>query len=181
MSHIACWRKVAERELSMALILEDDAELSTDLVAILGKLMDMRCSWDLIKLCDPPKKKSYTVVLKLHKEFSLCQYKKIPARTTGYLISYEGALKLLAARKFFARPVDDDMQFYWEFSGQVLGVEPCPVWNSESGLLSDIDEINPRKKYKNIFSIFKAPLLKLIYESKLTYHNSRRKFNETKL
>jgi GR25 family glycosyltransferase involved in LPS biosynthesis len=44
MSHIACWRKVAERELSMALILEDDAELSTDLVAILGKLMDMRCS-----------------------------------------------------------------------------------------------------------------------------------------
>jgi hypothetical protein len=42
------------------------------------------------------------------------------------------------ARESFGRPIDDDMQFYWEYSGNVYGVKPQPIFCAESSQQSTI-------------------------------------------
>ena len=171
MSHIKCWEKIIRDDLSMALILEDDAELDDHLEVVLTEIENLSESWDIIKLCDPPKKKKHFVLDRLSEHFYLFRYRKIPSRATGYLVSQEGALKLVEARSFFGRPVDDDMQFYWEFNGRVLGVEPSVIWCSPASITSDIDGISNRRNTKTIISQLNAPLLRFIYELKLNYYN----------
>ena len=101
--------------------------------------------------------------------------KKIPSRATGYLMSYGGAVKLLKARDHFGRPLDDDLQFYWEYQGDVMGIEPSPIWNSESSLKSDIDAEDNRKNTKTRTASLKGPVLRLSYELNLLRHNLNRK------
>ncbi len=174
MSHKKCWQYVVDNNLSNCLILEDDAELDARLPDLITLIQSYDQPWDVIKLCDPPKHKKIVDSLTLNDDFKLCQYKKIPSRATGYLLSYEGAVKLLNARDRFGRPVDDDMQFYWEFRGDVMGIEPSPIWNSESSLNSDIDSGGNRKKTKTLSANYKTPLLRLCYELNVRCHNINR-------
>ena len=174
MSHRNCWVKIQEQQLDLALILEDDAEMSDQLSALLSNIERIQQPWDIIKLCDPPKKKALFDSVQLHIDFNLCLYKKVPSRATGYVVSLNGAKKLLEARKHFARPVDDDMQFYWEYSGNIFGVEPSPIWNAQSSLESDIDNSGSRKSGKTFVSLFKGPFLKLKYEFQRIKHNRKR-------
>ena len=173
MSHIKCWKKIATENVSSALILEDDASLSDFVVDVLDQITNMEEKWDIIKLCVPPKKKAFFPKRTLSNGFILCRYKKIPSRTTGYLVTMQGAKKLLDARTFFGRPVDDDMQFYWEFDGKVLGVEPSVISCSEESNSSEIDFLGAKRGRKTLISQIKAPLLRLEYELKLRYHNSK--------
>jgi glycosyl transferase family 25 len=175
LSHRRCWQQVVDKNLSMALILEDDAQLNTQLPDVLSSIEQISINWDIIKLCDPPKYKKRLSTVPLDINFDLCQYKKIPSRATGYAISYKGATKLLQARNLFARPVDDDMQFYWEFNGEVFGIEPSPIRNSQLAANSNIDSNSPRRSTKTILSQFKAPILRLDYQLKLVRHNRTRK------
>lgn len=174
MSHRNCWVKIQEQQLDLALILEDDAEMSDQLSALLSNIEKIQQPWDIIKLCDPPKKKVVFKSVQLHCDFKLCLYKKVPSRATGYVVSLSGAKKLLQARENFARPVDDDMQFYWEYSGSIFGVEPSPIWNAQSSLQSDIDNSGNRKSGKTFGSLFKGPFLKLKYEFQRLMHNRKR-------
>ena len=174
MSHRNCWVKIQEQQLDLALILEDDAEMSDQLSALLDSIEKIQQPWDIIKLCDPPKKKVIFSSAQLNIDFNLCLYKKVPSRATGYVVSLNGAKKLLEARKHFARPVDDDMQFYWEYSGNIFGVEPSPIWNAASSLQSDIDNSGSRKSGKTFGSLFKGPFLKLKYEFQRIKHNRKR-------
>ncbi len=175
MSHKKCWQHIVNNNLKTCLILEDDAELDTRLPQAINLIKSYKHPWDAIKLCDPPKQKVISASLTLDEDFKLCQYKKIPSRATGYLLSYEGAVKLLKARNQFGRPIDDDLQFYWEYDGNVMGIEPSPIWNSQSSLDSDIDAGKNRKNTKTLISSFKTPLLRLSYEFKLRLHNHNRR------
>jgi glycosyl transferase family 25 len=175
LSHRNCWQQIIDNKLAMALILEDDAALSDQLSDVLSNIEQLSIKWDIIKLCDPPKRKKQASTVDLNKKTRLCQYKKIPSRATGYVVSQNGALKLLQARSVFGRPVDDDMQYYWEFNGEVFGIEPCPISNSPLATDSDIDSDRPRQSTKTILSRVKAPLLRLDYEIKLLRHNRKRK------
>jgi glycosyl transferase family 25 len=171
LSHRRCWQHIIDKKLPVALILEDDAALDCELPNVLSLIEQISIKWDLIKLCEPPKPKKILSSAPLNDHFDLCQYKKIPSRATGYLVSNEGATKLLQARNVFARPVDDDIQFYWEYSGVVFGVEPSPVCNSHFGDDSNIDSNEPRRSKKTLRSQFKSPILRLDYELKLLQHN----------
>lgn len=175
LSHRNCWQQVVDNNLAMALILEDDAALNDQLPGVLSSIEKLPIKWDIIKLCDPPKRKKYASIVGLDKKTRLCQYKKVPSRATGYVVSHNGASKLLKARSVFGRPVDDDMQYYWEFNGEVFGVEPCPISNSPLSTDSDIDSNSLRQSTKTILSRIKAPLLRLDYEIKLLRHNRKRK------
>ena len=174
MSHKKCWQFIVENNLDMCLVIEDDAAIDKCLSHVIDLVRTYNQPWDVIKLCDPPKQKAIETSITLDENYKLCQYKKIPSRATGYLISYEGAVKLLQARKRFGRPVDDDLQYYWEFNGNVMGIEPSPIWNSESSQESDIDAGSSRKKTKTLLSSFKTPLLRLDYELNVRRHNKKR-------
>ena len=175
MSHKKCWQHIVDYNLNMCLILEDDAELDARLPDLFPLIESYNQPWDIIKLCDPPKQKKILDSFSLNSDFKLCQYEKIPSRATGYLMSYKGAVKLLDARNNFGRPLDDDLQFYWEYQGDVMGVEPSPIWNSESSLKSDIDAEDNRKNTKTRTASLKGPVLRLSYELNLLRHNLNRK------
>lgn len=173
LSHRKIWQIMADKGLEMALVLEDDAELAPELPAALETVKKLSRPWDLIKLYEPQDKKPVARSISLDAQHSLCQYKKIPSRTTGYLVSLSGATKLLKARKHFGRPVDDDMQFYWEYSGVVYGIRPHPIFCAESGEQSTIGTAGQTRSRKTIGGILRGPLLRLGYEILRRYHNAR--------
>jgi glycosyl transferase family 25 len=165
---------MVESNLSMALILEDDAELGAQLPAALMAIENLERPWDLIKLYEPQIKKPLARSISLNQDFSLCQYKKIPSTSTGYVVSSAGASKLLGAREMFGRPVDDDVQFYWEYSGEVYGVKPYPVFIADSSFESTIGPDGQTRSRKTLIGALRGPLLRMNYEILRIYHNLRR-------
>ena len=174
LSHRNIWQTMVESNLSMALILEDDAELGAQLPAALMAIENLERPWDLIKLYEPQIKKPLARSISLNQDFSLCQYKKIPSTSTGYVVSLAGASKLLGAREMFGRPVDDDIQFYWEYSGEVYGVKPYPVFIADSSFESTIGPDGQTRSRKTLIGALRGPLLRLNYEILRIYHNFRR-------
>ena len=185
LSHRNCWQKIRDQQFNHALILEDDAELDDRLPSVLASIAQIAEPWDIIKLCDPPKKKTIldsVTIASVAKDsgtadgdFKLCLYNKVPSRATGYVVSAAGAIKLLKAREKFARPIDDDLQFYWEYSGNVFGIEPSPVWNAQSSLQSDIDNAGNRKCRTSLLRQLKGVLMKIRYELLRIKYNRLRK------
>ncbi|HAZ95553.1 MAG TPA: glycosyl transferase family 25 [Porticoccaceae bacterium] len=174
LSHRNIWQTIVDDNLSMALILEDDAELGAQLPAALSAIENLGRPWDVIKLYEPQIKKPLARSIPLNQDFSLCQYKKIPSTSTGYVVSLAGASKLLGAREMFGRPVDDDVQFYWEYSGEVYGVKPYPIFIADSSLESTIGPDGQTRSRKSLAGTLRGPLLRLGYEFLRIYHNFRR-------
>ena len=175
LSHYKLWKKLTSDESSDSyLILEDDAELGAQLPAALATVENLTRPWDVIKLYEPQIKKPLARSIPLNQDFSLCQYKKIPSTNTGYLVSLGGASKLLSAREMFGRPVDDDIQYYWEYSGEVYGVKPYPIFIADSSLESTIGPDGQTRSQKTLIGTLRGPLLRLGYEILRIYHNFRR-------
>jgi len=78
LSHRNIWQTIVDDNLSMALILEDDAELGAQLPAALSAIENLGRPWDVIKLYEPQIKKPLARSIPLNQDFSLCQYKKNP-------------------------------------------------------------------------------------------------------
>jgi glycosyl transferase family 25 len=174
LSHRNIWQTIVDDNLTMALILEDDAELGAQLPAALATVENLTRPWDVIKLYEPQIKKPLARSIPLNQDFSLCQYKKIPSTNTGYLVSLGGASKLLSAREMFGRPVDDDIQYYWEYSGEVYGVKPYPIFIADSSLESTIGPDGQTRSRKTLIGTMRGPVLRLGYEILRIYHNFRR-------
>ncbi|MFL3646689.1 MAG: glycosyltransferase family 25 protein [Cellvibrionales bacterium] len=174
LSHRACWQRIVDDHLDVALVLEDDAVLHEHLPGLLTTIEQLSSPWDLIKLCDPQKNKKAHSWRPLNQNFQLSEYKKLPSGAIGYAVSSHGAAKLVEARATFGRPVDDDMQFYWEYQGLVFGVEPSPIWHSEATAGSDIDASGRRQRSKTLWSALKTPILRLAYEINILHHHSKR-------
>lgn len=132
MSHRKAWKTFLDSGLDAGVILEDDIVLDplfSELQKPINALANSDfANWDVIKLAQPFKPKEASLLENLG-EFQLVNYKKPPMGGCGYLISREGAKKLLARVPFF-RPVDVDFQWQWETGAHVLGLLPYTVDNS---------------------------------------------------
>lgn len=134
MSHRKAWQKLLDSEDNAAIILEDDIVLDplfAQLQKPVAALADSRfAQWDLIKLAQPFRPKE-SQPLETFGEFQLVDYEKPPMGACAYLVSRQGAKKLLSRVPFF-RPVDVDMQWQWETGAHVLGLLPYTVDNSHT-------------------------------------------------
>ena len=180
LSHRTCWQRIVDDHLNVALILEDDAVLHEHLPELLTTIEQLSMPWGLIKLCDPQKNKKANSSHPLNQDYQLSEYKKLPSGAIGYAVSAHGAAKLVEARATFGRPVDDDMQFYWEYQGLVFGLEPSPIWHSEATAGSDIDASGRRQRSKTLSSALKTPLLRLSYEINILHHHRKRQRSNKK-
>ena len=144
MSHRKVWAKIVEENLDFALVLEDDFLLTGDLHELLSSVAAIAQPWHCIKLTEYPIKRKELSSKPLGK-FHLVSYNKVPARTGAQLISQAGAKRLLLASEKFGRPVDIDLQYWWEHNLIVIGLKPYIfAVNHSSG--SDIEAIFQRKK-----------------------------------
>lgn len=124
-SHLKTYALIVERDLPMALVLEDDVELPADLVAIVDEIIaHLPPAWDFVKLCNDPKRAVYSVrrIGSRH----LVRFSRQPSKGGGYLVSRSGALKMLApeSRPF---PFDGELSRPWRFGLDIYGVCPKPI------------------------------------------------------
>jgi glycosyl transferase family 25 len=137
LSHVQCWQMIIEQQLDYALILEDDSILDPALMTVIQHINNLSADWDYIKLCHGRKPKGIVKSIVLDDRFSLSTCLKLPASTRGQCVSFAGAQKLLATAYPIARPVDIDIQFWFEKQLRCFVVRPFPVIGTD--LDSDIN------------------------------------------
>lgn len=125
LSHIRLWEKIVEEDLDFALILEDDLTVEPEIKHVIEAIQQLQ-DWDYIKLAGP-KGKKIIAEEPINDKYSLVYYNKTPIGTSAQAVSKQGAKKLLESTKPFIRPVDSDLQYYWEKGIQILGISPQPV------------------------------------------------------
>ncbi|WP_165904998.1 glycosyltransferase family 25 protein [Parashewanella curva] len=143
-SHSQAWQKLLDSDQPHAVVLEDDINLSDDFTTILATI-DRLQGWDIIKLSDNRNNPAAETIA-LSDTVNCISYKRVPNCMTGYVISRQGAEKLLARKRFF-RPVDVDIQFHSELNLQVIGLQPYCVF--EANFDSEIAAMNPNKRHSN--------------------------------
>lgn len=126
-SHLAIYQRMIAGEFGQAaIVLEDDIEIAADFAAVLVEaLRVLPKSWDLVRLSNVPKR-AYVPVVPLLGARDLAIYSKIPNSTGAYLISIDGARKLIGPRRR-QRAIDNDLQRGFEFELTTFGVVPAPV------------------------------------------------------
>jgi glycosyl transferase, family 25 len=169
MSHAKCWEQIVVQNLDYALILEDDAILTPEITGYIAKLADSTQEWDYIKLSHGRKPKSILNAIDLGDGLSLGQCIKLPSTTTGQLVSLAGAKKLLQHAYPIARPIDIDIQFWYEKSLRSFVVRPFPILNGDFG--SEINQVTDRREVdkRQLARIWQ----KAKFELNLLLHRSR--------
>ena len=130
-SHVNCWNMMLEQHLDYALILEDDSILSPELSSLITSVSQLSTQWDYIKLCHGRKQKEVIDSIELNDEFSLSTCLKLPSSTRGQFVSLSGAKKLLATAMPITRPIDIDIQFWFEKKLNCFVVRPFPVLEAD--------------------------------------------------
>ncbi len=126
-SHMRVWQKIVDEALPMCVILEDDLSIQSSFSRIIEAAEKLQ-NWDFIKLSDS-RNLAFVDTQSLESKFVLGNYLKAPSGAQGYMLSLEGAKKLLRRKPFF-RPVDVDMQFHSEIGLNMIGIKPYPVATS---------------------------------------------------
>lgn len=127
-SHLKAWQKIVDDDLDYALVLEDDLCLDAK-IADFSKLVGLIDKpWECIKLMNPGQPKKIVRRKKIGNvngvEYEFVTWRKPPTFAMAQLISRAGAEKLLATRSVFYRPIDVDMQHYWENDLKIYGIIP---------------------------------------------------------
>lgn len=127
-SHLTCWRAIAASAAPMALVIEDDVCLDADLAEVARDIQAAGITFDMIKLIGRAHESVLRRVARIGSR-ELIDYLRPPSWTGAYLVSREGAAKLVRARARFFRAVDVDLRFWWEVDPgfRLYGVVPYPA------------------------------------------------------
>lgn len=128
-SHVEVWRELVAGGEPAAVVLEDDVRLLPGFAAVCDAVARLDRPWHLVKLIG---REGTGRAEKAARRWPLCDghdliaYRRVPSLAAGYLVSREGAARLLAARVPFGRPVDVDLRFWWECGDDfaLYGVSP---------------------------------------------------------
>lgn len=143
-SHIKAWKAIIDRGLSCALILEDDIVIDESLGQLIKTMSKFSDSFDIVKLYSKNNEPKLIESIRLGEGHQLCRFKKIPIGNQGQLVTFSGAKNLINTYGKFGRPVDEDIQHWWEANINVLGFLPSVV-SPRKSTQSDIEEQGKRK------------------------------------
>jgi len=125
-SHLTICRIVVERNLSFALILEDDARIEKDcLDAVETAVRIAPRDWDIIRLIETSSR-PFQQVGTIGRGRALVRYLRVPRSTTAIVVSQSGARKLLTPR-LVTEPIDVEIRWPWQLDLNVYGIHPPPV------------------------------------------------------
>lgn len=158
LSHRKVWEKIVDDNLDFAIVLEDDFILNAELATLINNITQISDPWHCIKLAEYPVKRK-VIVAKPVGLSHLVSYDKVPARTCAQAISLPGAKRLLSMSEEFGRPVDIDLQHWWEDDLLVFGLKPYAfVINKDVD--SEIEKKGRREqsKSRHFFKIYKQLL-----------------------
>lgn len=126
LSHYTLWRRIVDRNLEGAVILEDDFEADASLKKVVDEIGCASLNGALVKLFARKPCMGLTVA-PLKEQRRLVAPNRVPGLTLGYALDRTAAAMLLANALPFSRPLDMDIKHWWEFGLPVLVVEPPPL------------------------------------------------------
>lgn len=154
-SHHKAWAWLAESGLPAMVVLEDDVQLTPALGEVIAAIASLDVAWDMIKLIGREKEKIRSR-RPLVAGIDLIDYKRVPSLTAGYIISRDGALKLLRKRRPFGRPIDVDLRFWWECDLRILGVSPACLILDDTSFSSSIGPKSQNRNWRTSWKKFRA-------------------------
>mgnify|MGYP002005738584 CR=1 FL=1 len=109
LSHSRIWEKVVSENIAQALVIESDAVFTDEAIEVIHQIEQKDLNWDLIMLyyreCYPAFGKRRPIT----ENSKLVRFANKSACTTAYLVTLEGAMKLLKKAYPIKMPVDDYM------------------------------------------------------------------------
>lgn len=153
LAHERALSRVVERDLDAALILEDDIRLDDGIAALLESLVTGPRSWDVARLATTRPRQIAKAVSKrgpsrrLTESHGLYRLNTHVLGALGYVVSAQGAGRILAYGRRIVLPWDHMMDRYWENGIDPYVVYPCPVTHRDE-LPSAIGERDPRRRYQ---------------------------------
>lgn len=138
-SHMLAWRTIVARNLPFALVLEDDALIDDGASRLIDELVNtLPRGWDFVHLDGRSRSRAFSSrpLRDLPEGRRLLRYARIPDGTLAYLISNQGARKLLVPTPRTV-PVDTDTRRPWLWGLDLYGVSNPPF--RPAGFASGID------------------------------------------
>jgi len=178
LSHIKAMRKILHDGVKYGVVLEDDLTVSPELAKLPKILSDIKFDFDCMKLISPGYKKRVIERIEIAgTEF--VRWLKPPTYNAAYLMTGNGCKLFCQSRKKFYRPVDVDIQYFWESNLKIVGIFPEMFSFAADSKVSTID-VKGRKKSKTTF-----PLARLVeeiyyYANALRYRNSSSLLSKSK-
>lgn len=168
-SHVEVWRRLLDSDEPWALVLEDDVEPMQGFDDVMDAVDQLPPEWDMIKLVGRTREK----ISRRHPlvaSHGLVQYRRVPSLTGAYVISREGARKVLASRVPFGRPIDIDLRWWWENDLRLFGVDPYPI---KLAATSENSTIGLRKGVPSVSSRVAKLIFNLKYNFQMAWEASR--------
>nr|MCS5588968.1 glycosyltransferase family 25 protein [Candidatus Thioglobus sp.] len=128
LSHRKAWERTANGEAPYAIVLEDDIKLIGNLTNAIQTIESFNFPWDLIKLSAYQSRLRKIKFSRLvANDMNLVIHNKPMSGGAATAISKSAAKRLLAATEKFGRPVDTDIQHFWEKNIEVVSLMPYPI------------------------------------------------------
>ena len=150
LSHTSIWDNMVQNNIQKALIVESDAVFSKETIEAINQVDKTPHHWDLVMLhynfCFP----AFKGRLVLTEKLKLVRFSNKVSCTTAYLLTFEGAQKLLSKAYPIKLPVDCYMTGgYVDKNINLFGVYPRVVSLTDDAL--DTSSIRPE-----LFSLFET-------------------------
>lgn len=143
LSHRAILKKIAGGDDEYAVIFEDDAKIEERFLTFLEELPSLKLNWDIISLtsCRRPVVKLATLGNDI--EFGCPKYAVY--RSMAYVIKKEACEKFLASYPRISRPIDNELQCWWENGLKVIVTKPEVIGDSEFVAQSQLNAMGRNK------------------------------------
>ncbi|WP_052699443.1 glycosyltransferase family 25 protein [Hyphomicrobium sp. 99] len=125
-SHLLAAEKIVASGRPYALIMEDDVEVGADFFEVARRAVEScPAGWDAISLCGSRLGKGLHEKVEAIGSRHLVKFVRAPKGLGAYILSYNGALRLLHPRRRY-RPIDVDMHYSCGMHFESYGVVPPP-------------------------------------------------------
>lgn len=139
LSHVFIYRKMLDEGMSYALVLEDDAQLSQDLPAVLSGLQrEYASSEPVVFLLNHVRKYKNRKTRRLDEKYLVADIYGTPIRASGYFIT-RAAAKLLLDNLYPVWAVADDWAVFNRDYATIKAVVPYCVGLSEHAQFSNLE------------------------------------------
>jgi len=173
-SHKSVLKKIVSEKIEKALILEDDFIFLKGFEKNINNLLNCSYKWELVRLLDKPKLKyrMKKTIRKFDNEFNLVRLSTSPGGAYAYIISLEGAKKLLAAMNKIWCPIDLVMGQPWRTNIEILAILPA-VATWDQSFISAIGDKRFKKRQLQGWHKFILPFSRFYFK---IFEGTYRKF-----
>ena len=147
LSHLRAFQHLIDSPHQAAIILEDDAELTSEFAVHLPALEQVADNIDVIFLCDRRPKRPSVIVGTTSSGLSLCFKKYANIGANGYVIHRTAAAKILSDYQKFGLEIDTLLNRWWVTGLNVATTSPELVTHVDMGSHIGYDNIVKKRSF----------------------------------